>query len=387
MSQLNPIPSITRFISRPVTKPLHTLAELDALTPANIADVANVADPLVRNELITHNYWRIANRFYDRFGKANLVWPTFGSWASTQAGQQMRLGVAAPIRLITAGASTHVTDLLGQGNQLIFHDIGPPFDRFLNFLDATPEADLRALIGSPDLTDQLAVILSLDPRDFDASPTGEWLMVLAFEQYLRALYETDDDARAERFFVANSCVGLQEQTRVDASLDALLDLKDINEDLSPWMSLLRPVVHVGTKVVEWAWPTVSVVFGAEGPVLERRLANFKRVIKAIVVDGRLTQVVGTQIFLELDLGENHFDLGHDLNDGPFARGLETISLTAADFQRSFDLVAVWDRTPDSTHATAAADWSDLSDRMNFILDLFRMYQCDERLTAHPLAAP
>jgi hypothetical protein len=85
------------------------------------------------------------------------------------------------------------------------------------------------------------------------------------------------------------------------------------------------------------------------------------------------------------LGENHFDLGDDLRDGPFARGLETISLTAADFQRSFDLVAVWDRTPDSTHATAAADWSDLSDRMNFILDLFRSYQADERLTTHPLA--
>jgi hypothetical protein len=385
VSLRNPIPNITRCISRPVTIPLHSLAELDALTPANIEDVADVVDPLVRNELITHNYWRIANRFYDRYGTANLVWPTFGSWASTQAGQQMRLGVAAPIRLVTAGASTRVTELLGQGNQLIFRDIAPPFDRFLNFLDATPEPDVLALIASPTLTDDLAVLLSLNPQDFEASPTGEWLMVLAFEQYLRALYETDDDARAERFFVANACVGLQEQTRVDSSLDALLDLKDLNRELKPWMKLLRPVLQVGTNVVDWAWPTVSVVFGDEGPALERRLTNFKRLLSAIVLDGRVTQVVGTQVFFELDLGENHFDLGDDLRDGPFARGLETISLTAADFQRSFDLVAVWDRTPDSTHATAAADWSDLSDRMNFILDLFRSYQADERLTTHPLA--
>jgi hypothetical protein len=43
----------------------------------------------------------------------------------------------------------------------------------------------------------------------------------------------------------------------------------------------------------------------------------------------------------------------------------------------------WDRTPDTPAGSAAADWTQLSDRMNFIVDLFRSRQSDPNLFAPP----
>lgn len=46
----------------------------------------------------------------------------------------------------------------------------------------------------------------------------------------------------------------------------------------------------------------------------------------------------------------------------------------------------WDRTPDTTSGSAAADWTSLSDRMNFIVDLFRSRQADPNLFAPPYSS-
>ena len=43
----------------------------------------------------------------------------------------------------------------------------------------------------------------------------------------------------------------------------------------------------------------------------------------------------------------------------------------------------WDRTPNSPAGSAAGDWTKLSDRMNFIVDLFRTRQADPMLFAPP----
>jgi hypothetical protein len=43
----------------------------------------------------------------------------------------------------------------------------------------------------------------------------------------------------------------------------------------------------------------------------------------------------------------------------------------------------WDRTPDSLTGSTAIDWSDIRDRMNFIVDLFRTRHLDEGLFSEP----
>ena len=46
-----------------------------------------------------------------------------------------------------------------------------------------------------------------------------------------------------------------------------------------------------------------------------------------------------------------------------------------------------DRTPDSVLGSGARDWTELADRMNFIVDLFRTRQFDEHLFASPFSPP
>lgn len=46
----------------------------------------------------------------------------------------------------------------------------------------------------------------------------------------------------------------------------------------------------------------------------------------------------------------------------------------------------WDRTPNTTVGSAAHDWTKLSDRMNFIVDLFRSRQTDPNLFRPPFTA-
>ncbi|UCG26336.1 MAG: hypothetical protein JSW55_10260, partial [Chloroflexota bacterium] len=43
-------------------------------------------------------------------------------------------------------------------------------------------------------------------------------------------------------------------------------------------------------------------------------------------------------------------------------------------ERVKELLGRYDRSGDTLHRSRADDWSDLDDRMNFIVDLFRSYQ-------------
>ncbi|MEZ4462664.1 MAG: hypothetical protein R3E66_23640 [bacterium] len=279
-----------------------------------------------------------------------------------------------------------MTELLAAGNQLIFKDIAPPFWRFLDLLDALSDQEISAYTRRADLQAVLSDELKLDPRSLDQTPDGEQLMVLAFEQYLRALVEPDADARAERMFVANGCVGLQNKrasivswTRCSSSPRSTTLSRMCSHRCAPVCGLAR-VRHTSYG------PTVSKTFGERGPEIERKIRNYRRLFSAIFFEGRATQVLGTQLLLELQLGTTHFDLGEDISEARFAPGLRHITLGSTDFQSTFQKVAAWDRTPDSAIDSAALDWSDLSDRMNYILDLFRTQQGQRKLNIHPLAS-
>ena len=43
----------------------------------------------------------------------------------------------------------------------------------------------------------------------------------------------------------------------------------------------------------------------------------------------------------------------------------------------------WDRSPNTLESSAANDWSDLKDRMNFIVDLFRSRHLSRSVFASP----
>jgi hypothetical protein len=361
------------------------IADLERLTSGmHVSEIPEVGDPILRNELITHGYWRLASRAYAVLDGNDLVWPTYGSWASAQAGVYMRLGRSAFGRLASFGAGRKVTSLLGRGNQLIFRDIALPFTRFLDLVEGSTRSELRWILAASSPRDWLAERLELDRRSVFDVPGGEAFMVFAFEQYLRALMEDDADARSERIFVANACVGLQEQARVDCIIDDLLESEAINRSAMLASRALLGASRTGRLAGKVAAPVVKPVWGEQLRPVKRRLENIERLLGTVVVERHPSRVIGTRLFMELKLGDDHVDLSDGVGPQSFAPGLETIDLKSRDFREAFETVMRWDLTPDSTEGTAVVDWSSLDQRMNFIIDLFRVHQGRTELRRHPL---
>ena len=92
----------------------------------------------------------------------------------------------------------------------------------------------------------------------------------------------------------------------------------------------------------------------------------------------------TTCLLDYRRGEEQFDVGADLAPHQGEPFPETLArLENAELVEFLTGAGGWDRTPDSLAGSRAADWSCLSDRMNYIVDLFRSRHLDPGLFAAP----
>lgn len=355
-------------------------------------DVADTDDPIFRNYLITQSYWQLSESMLDLLGRRDLVWPAFGAWASAQAGRHMRMESPRLARLAPSSVKARVIDMLGRGNQRVFLDIAPPFHRFIDFARSHHDGDLSACGagGAQDIARRIREELELDPRSIDEHPDGQRLMIMALTQYFLALHEDDPDSRAERIYVANCCVGLQEQTRIDCMLDSLLDV-DAANDIAPWVSLPVALAWWATGPLRWGiklFATTGIgALEAAGRSV-RRAEREARIWEACLMEERFSQVVGTRLFMNFQLNDQLLDIDDDVpwssTDAPFPPALSEFDTTCADFRAYLDEVLRWDDSPDSTTGSGALDWTDLGERMDFILDLFRTRQQDLSLAVNPL---
>ena len=78
----------------------------------------------------------------------------------------------------------------------------------------------------------------------------------------------------------------------------------------------------------------------------------------------------TEVLMTLALPDETLRLGRDV-PGRFPAALERID--NADLR---ELLGRLDRTPDTTRGSGARSWSSLTDRINYIADLFRVHQDD-----------
>ncbi len=85
----------------------------------------------------------------------------------------------------------------------------------------------------------------------------------------------------------------------------------------------------------------------------------------------------TRRLLDFSLGPETFDVSADVPAG-FPTTLRTVE---SDDLEQF--LREWDRNPGTVAGSAAADWTKIADRMNFICDLFRTRQRDPELFADP----
>jgi hypothetical protein len=87
----------------------------------------------------------------------------------------------------------------------------------------------------------------------------------------------------------------------------------------------------------------------------------------------------TRRLLDFSLGPESLDVSRDVPAGSgFPATLRTVE---SDDLEQF--LREWDRAPETVDGSAAADWTKIRDRMNFICDLFRTRQRDPELFAPP----
>jgi hypothetical protein len=300
-----------------------------------IAAVATMTDPVVRNVWITYTYHRLDHALAGPLGGEDVSWCAFGTWASKTAGRFIRGEfVRDPLDLMSTGARAigyaslglddDIRRCVATGNQLVFTELAPLF-RDLVELFAHPAAE------RPERTEEF--LSRLKPgATLDG---GQGPLRRAFEAYLAAADAPSTAARARLIFLANALVGRHEQTRLQPAIAAALAAPlAAMPDTGPFDVAGEFRATLTRWLMTIDLPTGSYLLGADVPPLP---------------DGRM-----------------------------FPEPLETI--TDPELRA---LMRELDRTPDSTRGSAAADWTSLADRMNYIVDLFRSRQRDFSLRRAP----
>jgi hypothetical protein len=356
-------------------------------TVADIERIAAMPDPVLRNLEITQCYHELCLALTPRTG-LSANWCTYATWASKQAGQSIRkqdfsrllaslenqmpflreaaVEIAAFASQIGAGrdrqhilgrirevidfpgAMQRSSEAVGQGNRKVYAEIGREFARFYAdcLQDATPDPANIALFCE-----------ALHPGD---PPDGQRFLRDAFARYYEAMFEADPKKRAELLLLANIEIGFHEQTRLQPEIAGALDASIAGpQEFTP---RLVKAIFGG-----WSWYVEALLFVIR-KIKGRALLDI--IVEKLVADAR-NQVRPLLTAMMMSIGLPHNEqlrLGQDLTAG-FPENLQHITHP--------DLLALLlqvDPTADSLHETGARDWASLTDRLHFIVDMFRCFQ-------------
>lgn len=322
-----------------LTAPRTPSTDIDCLDLAAIDRVIGMSDPVQRNLWITYTYHRLELALAERLGGDDLSWCAYGTWASKTAGRFIRgevvpellrpLVAATSFRWL-AGADAHVRERIAAGNLMVFAELAPCFAALLAVMDRDDPAAAEHLTGL---------------ASGDSERGGQDMLRRAMMAYLAAAATDDAKTRSEQILLANTLVAYHEQIRLQETIAAAL---------SAPLSLLVP---------------------AEASALRGQFGQ--RI-------GQALRALMTRFLMTMELPGARVYLGHDVPalacGAMFPPGLERIELPEL---RS--LLYSLDRTPDTTDGSAATDWSQLGDRMNFVVDLFRSRQRDRSMRLAPFS--
>ena len=354
--------------------------------------IADLRDPVIRNLQITECYADLAAAMRARTG-GRADWCTFATWASRQAGATIRgedllaalrrrlraQWIVAPLaslkrallqrgvfrpntRLGKVMAEIHTpfdaferaSTEVALGNQKVFAEIGLEFARFL------AEVSDAAREDSPEF---IAFARALRPGP---PPDGQDWLRKAFACYVRQRHEADLAVRSAWILLANLLIGLHEQTRLQPQIEAAVDAPlTTTEDLG------ERVLHTllpGSR----RWPRL----------LHRPAASFAGWLahgirrEAIAV----TRGVVTERMMTLSLAGRVLSLARGV-DQPVPAPLVQVTVPeVADFLREYDPCE-----PGGT-GCGASNWCDLSQRMHYIVHLFRAFADDRTLFTRPFTS-
>jgi hypothetical protein len=361
--------------------------------PEEVARIAALRNPVLRNLEITHCYSRLAAAVAVRTGEG-ANWCTYATWASRQAGRTIRgedlwrhfarlLGqdreLLHPLRsasrwLLRRGLLQPETGLgrltgrlhtpfdaferasaaVARGNLRVFEEIGLEFARYLR--ECPPDAP-------PDSAGVRRFLDRLRPGD---PPDGQGYLRQAFSRYQRQRFEADRRRRAEMLVLANLEIGLHEQTRLQPEIREALDAAHATkQDLGR-----RALQAVFPSAAGWPAPLRLPAAGAFRLVAagEQRTAD------------RLVRESVTRSLMVLTLPGRVLALGVHLDD-PFPEDLRE----PADEELA-ELIARYEPVPPAPDDCGARDWSVLGQRMHYISHLFRAFHGRAELHDPPFTA-
>jgi hypothetical protein len=357
-----------------------------------IRQIAAIANPVIRNLEITHCYSRLAAAFAARSGEG-ANWCTYATWASRQAGRTIRgedllehlghkLGhgrwLLHPFatlwrRLLRRGlfqrdtrigrltAALHTpfdafecaSDAVTRGNLKVFEEIGFEFARYLH--ECPPDAAAESLPFQRFLG-------GLRPGD---PPEEQRYLRQAFARYERRRLELDPKARVELAVLANLEIGLHEQTRLQPEIRKALDAAYATQkDLGR-----RALEALFPSAARW-WPVVrrpaTAVAGAVAAGAQRSAS-------------KLAREVITESFMVLSLPGRVLALGTHLDDA-YPEALHE----PADPDLT-ELLARFEPAGSAPDDCGARDWSDLDQRMHYIVHMFCAFHLSEQLSRPPFS--
>jgi hypothetical protein len=360
----------------------------DAAVPSDeVRRIAALEDPVLRNLEITDCYSRLAAAFARR-GGGGANWCTFATWASRQAGRtirgedladrlERRLGRRSwflhPIttlwrRLLRRGlrrpdtrlgrlsrelhtpldAFERAASAVARGNLKVFEEIGLEFARYLEECPpAAPDAARRFLAG-------------LRPGD---PPDGQDYLRRAFGRYAQLPEVHEAGARMQLTVLANLEIGFHEQTRLQPEIREALDA-----GLATQRELgVRALVALFPSAPRWWGIVRSPAAWLAGGLAAGVQRTATRVAREAVTDSLMV----------LSFPGRVLALGTHLDDA-YPDALRRPSLPELE-----ELLGRFEPAPPAPDDSGARDWSDLDQRMHYIVHLFCSFHEREELGRPP----
>jgi hypothetical protein len=367
-------------------------------TLAEVDQIVAMIDPVIRNLQITQSYHELAIAMTARTGSC-ANWCTFATWASKQAGQTIRKEDLARLleeirRSLVAVQTTNAvvasaqafgsnrseeeiqetvadvlnplsalnraSDAVARGNQKVYAEIGREFARFF----------ATCLSEAPFDTAKINEFCSqLRPGD---PPDGQQYLRQAFSDYYQAFFETNLQRRAQLLLHANILIGYHEQTRLQPEIDEAMNAAFL--DANPFRIRFIKALFPYRGWLARLRLFLLRLFGRPSP--------FDKVVDDLLNEARRqARLIITEYMMILGLPHDvRLRLGQDV-PGEFPESLRQIALPEL-----LALLAQIDPTPDSTHDSGTVDWSQLAQRLHFIVDMFRCYQETSDLFDPPFTA-
>lgn len=365
--------------------PLDRQSSWSQPTLARVEAIIALENTALRNLYITQTYHDLKIGLTRVLGTTNVSWCAYATWASKTAGRFIRkeylpammrtvgqfvAQIDDVLRWVDADGRLEqflLTEMLENimdevsrnvvwGNLTVFEELAPLYTRMIEMFSYSTTYD------QVELNQFLAYLKPGSVHD-----GGQDYLIRAFTHYYEAIFEDDPKAKAELIFLANLLVGYHEQTRLQETIVRALG------------------APIFTGLVDGL---CQVVMAATPTFLRERLATTLEQVLTELANNLIAEwrAIATRWFIALELPGRRLDVGRDV-PSPTPGAMFPRDLATLRHPELLALLNTLDRTPNTSVGSAARDWSCLADRMNFVVDFFRIFQQTETLYQQPFSDP